>query len=208
MGASEWMYCLTRAAPVSTAECVSSAPACVASVTSTPALAWLLRHHGCGRLHQECEHYTSWPVPAGTSVFALHRSVCGTQLRAGEHQCNPSGGCSATWCCDLIFLGPRYRLGAPLTRMSVSLAPEMSNIVRHTVRLTVCKTPDTTYLLYMGSQPTECMGNQDGFLQGQRLYSGYIWLIRLGSTLPNMSFGFCSRVVNAVGQSNLTSACT
>ena len=128
VGASEWMYCLTRAAPVSAAECVSSAPACVASVTSTPALAWLLRHHGCGRLHQECEHYTSWPVPAGTSVFALHRSVCGTQLHAGEHQCNPSGGCSATCCCDLISLGPRYRLGAPLTRMSVSLAPEMSNI--------------------------------------------------------------------------------
>ena len=72
------------------------------------------------------------------------------------------------------------------------------------MRLTVCKTPDTTYLLYMGSQPTECMGTQDGFLQGQCLYSGYIWLIRLGSTLPNMSFGFCSRVVNAVGQSNLT----
>ena len=92
MGASEWMYCLTRAAPVSAAECVSSAPACVAGVASTPALAWLLRHHGCGRLHQECEHYTSWPVPAGTSVFALHRSVCGTQLHAGEHQCNSLTG--------------------------------------------------------------------------------------------------------------------
>ena len=46
MGASEWMYCLTRAAPVSAAECVSSAPACVASMVSTPALAWLLWHHG------------------------------------------------------------------------------------------------------------------------------------------------------------------